>query len=135
MTREISIHGLTKDILHAELLHLTQYLRDQGYERCQLAFGWHWGMDYPPEAPWASMPVALSAVEAEVRKPEDAGLGEFGGDDVIIRVPQLDCEVQFCHHSGIHLTFSPSSPVAEMLSARWSAAGWSVAERDGASPS
>jgi hypothetical protein len=38
----------------------TQYLRDLGHERCRVVFGWHWGMAYPPGAPWDAMDIALS---------------------------------------------------------------------------
>jgi hypothetical protein len=55
-----------------------------------VVFGWHWGIDYPARAPWKAMCVAFSDLETEIQKPEDAGLGEFGRDDVIISIPPLE---------------------------------------------
>jgi hypothetical protein len=130
MKREISVHEITQDVLRAELSNLIRYLIDLGQEDCQVAFGWRWGMDYPADAPWSPMSVALSDLETEIQKPEDAGLGEFGGDDVTISIALLEWEICFCHHCGIHLTFTPPSQVAEDFSARWTAAGLGVEARD-----
>jgi hypothetical protein len=130
MAREISVHEVAQDVLRAEMRHLIQYLRDRGHEHCELVFGWHWGMEYPKGTPWATMHIPLAELETEVQKPEDAGLGEFGGDDVTIRVPPLDCEFLFCHHEGIHLTFSQPGQVAEDFRARWTSAGLTPKETD-----
>ena len=122
MKREISVHEVTQDVMRAELLNFIRYLLDLGHKDCQLLFGWAWGMDYPVGTPWTAIPVAISDLVTEIRKPEDAGLGEFGRDDVTISVPPLEWEFCFCHHSGIHLTFTPPSQVADDFSARWSIA-------------
>src|SRR5262249_20390938 len=110
--------------------HLIQYLQELGHDRCELVFGWHWGLEYPPGRPWETLDVALADLEAEVRRPEDAGLGALGGDDVTIRVPGLACEFLFCHHSDIHLKFAHPSDVADAFAARWSRAGLGVAVRE-----
>jgi hypothetical protein len=123
MAREISIHEVAQDVLRAELRHVVQYFRDLGHGHCELMFGWHWGMDYPPAAPWETMRVLLAEVETEVRKPEDAGLGEIGRDDVTIRIPSVDGEFTFCHHYGIHLTYSQSGQVMKDFLARWTSSG------------
>lgn len=130
MNRDISIHAVTQDILRAELLHLISYFRELGHEQCEVVFGWHWGMDYPLKAPWETLHFPLAELEAEVRKPEDAGLGEFGRDDVTIRFPLLDAEFCFCHHGGIRLKFSPPSQVAEDFLKRWTLAGLSPRDRE-----
>ena len=72
----------------------------------------------------------LTELEAEVRKPEDAGLGEFGRDDVTIQFPPLDEEFCFYHHEGIHLKFSPPSQVADDFLARWTSASLSPWDRE-----
>jgi hypothetical protein len=130
MKRVVSVHEVTQDVLRAELSNLIRYLLDLGHDKCQLVFGWHWGMDYPAGAPWTEMCVVLSDLVTEIQKPENAGLGEFGRDDVTISVPPLEWEFCFCHHMGIHLTFTPPSHVAEDFYARWSTAGLGVVERD-----
>lgn len=130
MAREISIHEVAQDVLRAELRHVVHYFRGMGYDWCELEFGWHWGMDYPAEEPWATLHVALAEVESEVRKPEAAELGELGHDDVTIRVPPVDCEFLFCHHWGIHLTSSRPSQVTEDFLSRWTLAGLAPEERE-----
>ena len=132
MTRELSIHGdlpHIRDLLRLSLAHFAKYLRGLGYERCEVVFGWAWGMEYPPGDPWKAFDIPLAELESEVHKPEDAGYGELGGDDVTFRVPPLACEFLFCHHGGIHVSFGEPSPVTEAIR-RWSAAGFEVTERE-----
>ena len=130
MRRDISIHDVAKDVLRAEILYMIQYFRELGHEQYEVVFGWHWGMDYPPEAPWKTLHFPLAELEAEIQKPEDVGLGEFGGDDVTIRFPPLDAEFCFCHHKRMHLKFSPPSQVAEDFLKRWTLAGSSPWDRE-----
>lgn len=130
MTREISIHDVNRAVLLNELRHVVAYFCDLGYETCELVFGWHWGMDYPPAAPWEAIHVRLAEVEVEVRKPEIAGLGEFGRDDVTVRFTPMGVEFCFCHHGGIHLTYSQPGPFAVDFLARWALAELAPVERD-----
>ncbi len=126
----MSTRSLKTSACRPELRHVVRYFQDLGHKQCELAFGWRWGMDYPPPAPWETMRVLLADVETEVRKPEDAGLVEFEHDDVTVRVPPVDCEFMFCHHQGIHLTFSLPGQVAKDFLARWTSAGLAPVERD-----
>ena len=130
MAGEISIHQVTPDILRVELRHAVQYFQDLGHEQCELVFGWHWGMYYPPSAPWKTLEVLLANVEEEIQKPEICGLDEFGRDDLTIRVPSMDAEFLFCHHRGIHLSFSRPGNIVEDYLARWKSAGLTPVARD-----
>jgi hypothetical protein len=131
MTRAIDIHGVPREVLRAELAYLIGYLGERGHERCEVVFGWHWGMDYPPEKPWGTIPLSLSDLEAEVGKLEEAGLGTFGLDDVTIGIPPLQCEFLFCHHHGVHLTASGPAGIADDFHARWTSAGLNPGVGDG----
>lgn len=128
--REYSVHQLSDNDLRAELLQIMQYFGDLGHQRCKIVFGWPWGMDYPPGAPWKEMQIYLADLETEIEKPVAAGLGKFGDDDVTIQIPPLDCEFLFCHHKGLHLEFAEPSLIADHFYAHWSLAGLAVAERD-----
>ena len=130
MAREISVHVDDDAVLLVELRHLVSYLRGLGHERCELLFGWHWGLDYYPNAVWVAEDVPLAEVEAKVRRVEDTGLGRLGGDDLYVNVPGLGCEFCFCHHSGLHLTFAQPGPVAEAFLERWRSGGLSPIERE-----
>lgn len=129
MSREISIHNVGPDALLAELKHLIDYLQELGMQETELMFGWHWGMDYPPGAPWVNRLMPVDRLESEIRIPEEAGLGKLGGDDITIRIPSLDCEFLFCHHAGIHLTVADAGALTDHFIDRWSSAGFAPTER------
>jgi hypothetical protein len=129
MAREISIHEVDDDILRDELRSLVRYFRDLGHERCDVLFGWRWGMDYYPNAPWEKVSIPLAELESEIRKVEDAGLGRLGGDDLFVTIPRLDGEFCFCHHEGIHLVFSEAGQTTADFLDRWCSAGLVPVER------
>lgn len=130
MAIEVSVHQVARGVLWAELRHVVHLLRGWGLDSCELIFGWHWGMEYPPGTPWATMLVPLGEVEAEVRKPEDAGFGTFGRDDVTIQIPSMDCVIEFCHHLGIHVTVPAPMRVAPQFLDRWTTEGLSPLVRE-----
>jgi hypothetical protein len=66
MALEISIHDLSPDALWDELRSVVEDARRRGHDRCELVFGWHWGMVYPPGEPWKTFIVPLEEVEAEI---------------------------------------------------------------------
>ncbi len=96
-----------------------------GHQHCELVFGWL-GKTIPRRCPgYDEWPC-----EAEITKPEEAGLGEFGGDDVFLQVPSIDGEFCFCHHQGIHLTYNEPGAIVSHFLERWTMAGWDPLERD-----
>jgi hypothetical protein len=130
MRREISIHEVDDAVLLGEFRHLVLYLRGLDHERCEVLFGWHWGIDYYPTSKWVAEVIPLAELESKVRQVENAGLGRLGGDDLQVKVPGLECEFCFCHHSGVHLTFTPPNQIAVDFLERWQSAGLSPIETD-----
>jgi hypothetical protein len=130
VAHEIRIHPDDDDVLRSELRFMIEYFLELGQTQCELVFGWHWGLNYPPGDPWGTNLCPLSDVEAEVQKPELAGLGKLGHDDVQILFPEIHLDFQFCHHCGIHLTFATEDQVSRDFCKRWSDAGLDPIERE-----
>jgi hypothetical protein len=65
----------------------------------------------------------LLDLDAEIRGAEDAGLGNFTRDDVKLFFEDRGLNLEFCHHSGVHLKFSEPSNITEHFFLRWEAEG------------
>ncbi len=128
MARELSIHNCDAAILISELQFVIEYFLNLGHSHCELMFGWHWGIYYPPGNPWGTIQVPLADVETEVQKAVLASSGWVGGDDLQISFPSLDVGFIFCHHSGIHLTYTAEGQVSRDFLQRWSEAGLAPVE-------
>jgi hypothetical protein len=124
MERDLQIHTESVDRLRAELAYVAGYFIGLGYTDCNVLFGFAWRCARDdPELSWKSVRLLLIELDAEIRKAEDAGLGSFAHDDVWVSFEDLELKVQFCHHSGIHLSFSEPNDIAEHFFSRWQAAG------------
>lgn len=130
MPREICIHNNDVSVLVRELRFVIQYFLQLGHTECEVVFGWRWGMGYPAGEPWAANVVRLDDLETEIQKPELAGHGQFGHDDIEIRIPSVNNTFVFCHHSGIHLNFETTDSVSSDFRARWLSLGFKPIERD-----
>lgn len=98
---------------------MIEYFLKLGQTQCELVFGWHWGLNYPPGNPWGTNLYPLSDVEIQIQKPELAGLGKLGDDDVQILFPALHLDFEFCHHCGIHLIYEKEDQVSRDFYQRW----------------
>jgi hypothetical protein len=124
MERDLQVHTGDIDRLRAELGHVVEFFRRLGYERCDLFFGWAWSTDRDnSDLAMESMSIPLIEVNAQVRRAEDAGLGNFGRDDVWISFEGQASKVQFCHHEGIHLHYTEPDEITRHFLDRWRAEG------------
>lgn len=127
MERDLQVHSEDIDRLRAELGHVVEFFGGLGCERCDVGFGWAWSTE-PDEsgkselAMW-DVNIPLHDLDAEVRRAEDAGLGNFGGDDVWVSFEGRALKFQFCHHEGIHLFYSEPDEVTGHFRDRWRAEG------------
>ena len=129
MERDLQVHTDDINFLNAELRHVVQFFRGLEREPCDVFFGWSWRAERDkPEPMMKSVKVQLLDLEAEVRRAEDAGLGQFGSDDVWISFEGPALKFQFCHHGGIHLFHSEQNGITEHFRARWQDAGLSPKE-------
>jgi hypothetical protein len=124
MERDLHVHNEDIDRLRSELCHVVEFFRGMGHERCDVFFGWAW-RDEQDETDLAmkSMNIPLLDLNAEVREAEAAGLGNFGGDDVWVSFEGLALKIQFCHHEGIHLSYSEPDEMTRHFLDRWQAGG------------
>ena len=124
MERDLQFHTEDVDRLRAELRHVAGFFRRLGHERCDVLFGWAWRDERDrSDLAWKAVNIPLSDLDAAVRREEDAGLGEFGRDDVWISFEGLALDLQFCHHGGFHLHFSEPDAITRHFLDRWRAEG------------
>jgi len=122
MERDVQIHSKDVDRLRAELAHVVAYFHELGYERCAMFFGWAWQkMADKPGLGMKSLDIPLLELDAEIRRAEDAGLGNFTEDDVSVEFKGLTLKFQFCHHGGIHLFYSEPNAITRHFHDRWQA--------------
>jgi hypothetical protein len=123
MERDIQIHTEDVDRLRAELEYVCGYFREIGHKECDLLFGFAWRSEADESISWKNVRIPVVEVNAEIRNAENAGLGNFARDDLWVAIDDRALKVQFCHHSGIHLSFSQPDEITEHFFARWEAEG------------
>jgi|GEM_PF-5259606 len=124
MERDLQVHSEDIDRLRAELAHVVEFFRGLGYTRCDVLFGWAWSTERDrSDLSMKSVNIPLLELDAEVRRAEDAGLGNFAMDDVWVSFEYRALKVQFCHHSGIHLSYPEPDDITERFFTRWQAEG------------
>lgn len=137
MERDIQVHNEDIDRLRAELRHIVEFFRGLGCERCDVFFGWAWSTERDKaDLAMKTVNTPLLDLDAEVRRAEDDGLGNFGGDDVWVSFEGRAPKFQFCHHEGIHLFYSEPDEVTGHFRDRWRAEGldpWEFEKADAGS--
>lgn len=124
MDRDLQIHTEDTCRLRSELTYIVEFFRTMGYERCDLLFGWAWRTESDQaDLSFKRLNIPLLELDAEVRRAEDAGLGNFAEDDVWVSFEGQALKVQFCHHSGIHLSYPDPNDITEQFFSRWHAEG------------
>jgi hypothetical protein len=129
--RDLQVHSEDVDRLRAELAFVVEFFRAMGYGRCDVFFGWAWTTDQgDSDLLMKGANIPLVDLDAEVRRAENAGLGNFGQDDVWVSFEGLPVKVQFCHHSGIHLSYTEPDDITERFFTRWQAGGLNPVENE-----
>lgn len=124
MERDLQVHTEDIDRLRAELGHVVEFFRGLGYERCDVFFGWAWSSERDKsDLAMKSVNIPLLDLNAEVRRAEDVGLGDFGRDDVWVSFEGRALKIQFCHHEGIHLLYAEPDEITRHFLDRWRAEG------------
>ena len=137
MERDLQIHSEDVDRLRAELAHFVEFFSTMGYERCEVFFGWAWKSETDEtDLAMKSLDVPLLELDAEIRRAEAAGLGNFAQDDVWVEFEGLPLKFQFCHHGGIHLQYSEPNEITRHFHDSWRAEEldpWEFEKAEGAS--
>lgn len=131
MSREILTYPLEPEQVRAELNHVVQYLISQGFESCEVEFGFAWGNEYYTGKEWGAVALELSMLPDEVARVESLGYGCLGGlgqNDLYIAVPGLPLKFRFCNDSDIHISLDGPHYIAEALYERWRRLGYRPAE-------
>src|SRR5262245_26768590 len=124
MDRDLQIHTEDVDRLRAELAYVVEFFRGLGHVPCDLLFGFAWRIEADkPDLSWKSIRIPLLDLDKEIRRAEDAGLGSFARDDLWVSFEGRALKVQFCHHSGVHLSYPEPDHITEQFCTRWQAEG------------
>ena len=102
-TRHIVTKEITADAMWAELRRLLTHLETVGLKEVEILFGYAWGNTINPTPDWQYISISLGEIEARIKKEEDNKNGKLSGDDLYVRHPSFSYELQFCHHSDIHI--------------------------------
>jgi hypothetical protein len=124
MQRDLQVHPENVERLNAELGHIVEFFRGLGDERCDVFFGWAWRSERDKsDLAMKSVNIPLLDLKAEVGRAEDAGLGNFGRDDVWVSFEGRALKIQFCHHEGIHLLYAEPDEITQHFLEHWRAEG------------
>ena len=94
-----------------------------GIDNVMILFGFAWG-NYIYEKDWIELPTLTDGIQNLILKAEKDDHGELGFDDLYIKLPNCNTELQYCHETDIHLTFSEPNELAQAIKTRWISNGW-----------
>jgi hypothetical protein len=128
---DLQIHTESLASLCAELDHVVDYNGKLGFNECELLFGWAWRtIPDKPDLSWRNIRIPTSEIGSAIQQAEAAGLGKFGHDDVWITFNERIPEFQFCHHSGVHLSYFEGCEITKHFQNRWRTLGLNPIERE-----
>lgn len=119
---EIVTIVLARDALWQELNFLIGHFRDKEILKCEVLFGYSWGIYYYDGQPWKEEEIDLLSLIELIHKTERSGIGTFGESDLIISLPGI--KFNFCHEGDIHIEFENGSSDALVFLDRWKNSGY-----------
>ena len=112
MPFQLTIQPYPREELLSFLDFLLPALVDHGIHKVQIMFGWLWSKQVPT---WQDIDLDTEKLKDEVRRVESLGDGNIGDDDLVIRVPSEELEIELCHEADVHVTFSRLSPLVSSI--------------------
>lgn len=107
---------LSREDYEACLYEIINILKANKIREVEMLFGFAWGNDYKN---WTPFIVATDDILIEIDKAEKSGAGDFFNDDTFFTLPNLGCEILFCHEYDIHLEFDQSNVVVNAITVAW----------------
>lgn len=89
-----------------------EILRKNRIVDIKMLFGWRWGE-------WETIHTTVNEIGNEIKKQEAATNLEFGDNDVIIEIKELDTQIVFCHEADLHIEFNETNPVVIDILKLW----------------
>lgn len=108
---------LSKEVLWQELYFLIEYFSGKGMQKCEVLFGYSWGIYYYGDLPWEEEQVDLVILPDFIRKVESKEFGNFGDSDLVIVLSGM--KFNFCHERDIHVEFKNGNTDALVFMSRW----------------
>jgi hypothetical protein len=110
-------HNLqTREITEVEAWEILEWVLDccrrHGISEVTLIYGYDWDVG---DESWADQLVQVANVREHIKAEEEKERGFFGYDDLYIQI-NGEVQVQFCHHSDVHLSYDQDDlPLAKEL--------------------
>lgn len=128
LTRQVHTSEVTADIMWLELRSLLARFADAGLTEADLVFGFGWEGAMESTTGEVRLRLPLSKIEERVRQEEQKRVGRLGDADRYLSHTDVPFEIQFCHHSDVHILFERPSPMAQVIVDDWRAKGFNPRE-------
>lgn len=111
---------ITKEIddtlLRSFLDHVINMLEKFKIKRVNISFRYAWGNLIHN---WEYFEIESNNIKPEIDKAEKKELGILGDDDLFIHIEKYAAELQFCHHSDLHLSFPDENDFVKGILGFW----------------
>ena len=107
---------LSREECKTSLAEIISIFRAAKIVEIELLFGFAWGNEYKD---WTPFIVPTDNIMVELDKAEKSGAGSFFNDDTFFCLPELDCEILFCHEYDIHLEFDQPNVTVNAIIEAW----------------
>ena len=123
MTLKIVTKTLEVDDLWDDLRINIDLFKQMSIDEVLILFGFAWG-NFIYEKDWIEQSTSTYNIESLILTAEKDEHGQLGFDDLYIKIPNLNIELQYCHETDIHLTYLDTNELIEAVSKRWTLNGW-----------
>ena len=121
---ELHTEPLSVKQLQEELNYLATYCVDNQIFECAVMLGYGWALSYYKTADWTFEKVRSNNLTDWVSQHEEKRLGKLGGDDLYIKIPQV--EFKFCNESDIHIVAEKPNKHTRHFKKRWQTLGYKI---------
>jgi hypothetical protein len=112
---------LDRTLLLEDVDHLIMLCRQHGIDKFTVLFGWAWGYDFYN---WIPQQMDCARLPTEITQAEQVQWGPFGQNDVLVTIPEYQLEVEYSHHSSIHLHYDSENDFVSAIRSRWKEKEW-----------
>ncbi len=108
-------------LLFADLAYLVELCNSHGIKSVTVLFGVSWGIHYHN---FEHREIEVEALIKEISQAEEARWGSLGDNDLTLTIPDHDMQIEYCHHSDIHLHYEDENAVVSDILQFWRKMEW-----------
>jgi hypothetical protein len=122
----ITIPDLSASQLKADIFNLVNLCDHLNIPHISVLFGFAWAES---AYNWIPQDMKSSNLLTEIMKLEDSKFGQLGQDDIFIDFPTFpDTQLNYCHHSEIHLMYNEENQLITKYKQIWNQEGYKILE-------